>query len=99
LHGHPDFDGNPVVAAELKPIADYVKILLLHYEELYENVEAGELTYEAERLEAKLIEQYVKMQKQRLMHELQTTTDEAKTNKLLEQDKRLNDLLKARPNT
>lgn len=93
LRDHPDFDGSPKEAAPLKPIADYVKILSLHYEELYENVDGDELQYEAARLQAKLIDQYVKIQKQRLMHELQSAS-EAETEKLLEQAKYLDTLLK-----
>lgn len=79
--------------AALKPIADYVKILALQYEELYETVELEELQYEATRLQSKLIEQYVKMQKQRLAHQLQSS-DEAETKALLEQAKQLDALLK-----
>jgi len=90
---HLDFDGDPLVAATLQPIGDYVKILLLQYEQLYEDVEPAELQYEANRLQAKLIEQYVKMQKQRLAHELQTAS-ETETKALLEQVKELDHLLK-----
>lgn len=79
--------------AALKPIADYVKILALQYEELYETVELEELRYEATRLQTKLIEQYVKMQKQRLVHQLQSS-DEVETKALLEQAKELDVLLK-----
>lgn len=79
--------------AALKPIADYVKILALQYEELYETVELEELQYEATRLQSKLIDQYVKMQKQRLAHQLQSS-DEAETKALLEQAKQLDVLLK-----
>lgn len=93
LQEHPAFDGSPQEAADLKPIADYVKILSLHYEELYENVDGEELQYEATRLQTKLIDQYVKIQKQRLMHELQSAS-EAETEVLLEQAKHLDALLK-----
>lgn len=93
LSEHPDFDGDPATAAKLQPIGDYVKMVLLQYEELYEDVEQAELAYEADRLRAKLIEQYVKMQKQRLAHELQTA-DEGQTTALLEQAKQLDHLLK-----
>lgn len=78
---------------ELKPIADYVKILALHYEELYENVDNDELQYEATRLQAKLIEQYVKTQKQKLLTKMQTAT-EAETETLLQQATQLDNLLR-----
>lgn len=93
LEKHPDFSGDPVTAAALRPIGDYVKILLLQYEELYDNVELTELQYEASRLHSKLITQYVKMQKQRLRHQLQSA-NETETKALLEQVKQLDQLLK-----
>lgn len=93
LTEHPEFAGEGEIAAKLQPIGDYVKILLLQYEELYGDVEQNEFHYEAERLQTKLIDQYVKMQKQRLVHQLHTA-DEAETNALLEQVKQLDHLLK-----
>lgn len=93
LQEHPDFAGDPATAATLHPLGDYVKILLLQYEELYDTVESSELHYEAARLQAKLIEQYVKMQKQRLVHQMQSAS-EAETNELLEKAKQLDHLLK-----
>ncbi len=47
----------------LRPLADYVKILSLEYEELYQDLELTELRYEAARKQAQLVDQYVKMQK------------------------------------
>ncbi|HKR82285.1 MAG TPA: DNA primase [Candidatus Saccharimonadales bacterium] len=47
----------------LRPLADYVKILNLEYEELYQDLELTELQYEAARKQAQLVDQYVKMQK------------------------------------
>ncbi len=93
LADHPDYAGEESVTAKLHPIGDYVKILLLQYEELYGDVEQNEFHYEAERLQTKLIDQYVKMQKQRLVQQLHTA-DEAETNALLEQVKQLDHLLK-----
>lgn len=95
LLDHLDFTGDPITAAKLQPLGDYVKILLLQYEELYGTVEPAELHYEAIRLQAKLIEQYVKMQKQRLVHHMQSA-NEAETKELLEKAKQLDDLLKTR---
>ncbi len=93
LEEHSDFDGDPATAVKLQSIGDYVKVLLLQYEELYDTVEPSELHYEATRLQAKLIEQYVKMQKQRLVHHMQSAS-EAETNDLLEKAKQLDALLK-----
>lgn len=94
LGEHPDFAGDPVTASKLHPIADYVKMLLLQYEELYEDVGAEELAFEADRLQTRLIAQYVKMQKQRLAQKLQTAT-EPETTALLEQAKQFDALLKS----
>lgn len=93
LRSHPDFTDDQALPSELLPVGDYVKILLLQYEELYATVEPNELHYEAERLHGKLIEQYVKMQKQRLVVALQSS-DEAETNTLLEEVRHLDSLLK-----
>lgn len=93
LKEHPDFSGQPTKAEELLPIGDYVKILVLHYEELYQAIELHELEYEATHVRTKLISQYVKMQKQRLQHEMQSS-DEENQLKLLHQVKELDNLLK-----
>jgi hypothetical protein len=93
LREHPDFNGDTTTAAKLQPLGDYVKILLLQYEELYDTVEPTELQYEVSRLQVKLIEQYVKMQKQRLATQF-ASASEAETKELLEKAKQLDDLLK-----
>jgi DNA primase len=94
LHDNPGFDGDVAHADTLRPIADYVKILGLHYEELYQGLERAELYDEAARLQAHLIDRYVKMQKQSIAHRLQDA-DEAETKALLEQARSLDTLLKA----
>lgn len=62
LKANPDFSGGSEVES-LRPVADYVKILSLEYEELYQDLELTELQYEAARKQAQLVDQYVKMQK------------------------------------
>ncbi len=54
------------VPATLQKLSDYVKMLALLFEELYQDLETLELRYEAARLKARLITQYVHQQKQRL---------------------------------
>lgn len=78
---------------QLQSIGDYVKVLLLQYEELYGDVDVSELRYEATRLRTKLIEQYVKMKKQRLAAQFQSAT-ENETQRLLEEVKQLDELLR-----
>lgn len=93
LHKHPDFTGQPEKAAELQEISDYVKIESLLYEELYQGLELHELQYEVARLQARLVEQYVKTQKANIAHELQGA-DEQTTESLLIRAKELDDLLR-----
>lgn len=93
LKTHPDFTGDIKQAGKLNNIADYVKMLSVLYEELYQDLELNELRYEATRLQVHLIEQYVKMQKQQLIAHMQQA-DEAETKQLLEQAKALDHLLK-----
>jgi DNA primase len=93
LQNNPDFTGEPAAAAELRQIGDYVKILSLHFEELYQDVDAHELEYEVTHVRTTLISRYVKTQKQRIAHELQSVDDETQT-QLLHQVKELDNLLR-----
>ena len=93
LKTHPDFDGAPEQAVPLKPIGENVKIMVLQYEELYQGLEFTELQYEAARLQAQLVERFVKHQKQHVVAQL-ANADEASTTILLEQVKKLDTLLK-----
>jgi DNA primase len=84
-----------VESPALRPLEDYGKILTLLFEEVYQDVDALELSNEAVRLRDHLITQYVKTQKQRIAHELQTA-DPARSQQLLEAAKKLDSLLKQR---
>jgi DNA primase len=92
LKDNPDFNGAPETAAALKGVGDYVKITLLQYEELYQGLEFTELHYEAARLQARLVEQFVKHKKEQLITQLHDA-DDASTLSLLEQVKELDTLL------
>ncbi|MGH7241672.1 MAG: toprim domain-containing protein, partial [Candidatus Saccharimonadales bacterium] len=92
LKRHEDFSGDPSVAKELREVADYVRIVSLQYEELYQGLELTELRYEAARLQTRLVEQYVKNQKQMLTSQL-VDVDDATTRTLLEQVRQLDNLL------
>ena len=97
LKKNPTFD--PKDAQQLKqatPLAnlrDYVKMLVLLYEELYSDLEFLELEYEATRLQVRLIERYVKTKKNSLADEL-TDADETKSKTLLQEVKEFDNLLK-----
>lgn len=92
LKAHPDFDGNADKAKALSPIAEYVRIISLQYEELYQGLELTELQYEAARLQARLVEQFVKNTKQKVAATL-NDADEATMRTLLLEVKQLDALL------
>jgi DNA primase len=94
LDEHPDFAAGPTKPpAAWRPLADYGKMLSLLFEELYQDLEISELQYEAARLQATLIERYVKMQKQRIVRELENA-DEVRSRQLLEAANKLDNLLR-----
>lgn len=79
--------------ADWKTFADYAKILSLVYETLYQDLEPLELGYEATRLQAKLIAQYVRNQKQALIAGLQTA-EPKEAEQLLQRAAKLDELLR-----
>jgi len=89
---NPDFRGQPEQAKLLREIDDYAKIETLLYEELYQGLELNELHDEAARLQARLIEQFIKTKKAELADAM-GTADEAAMRQLLEQAKRYDNLL------
>jgi DNA primase len=76
---------------EVQSLADYVKILIVQYDELYQGLELTELQYEAARLQARLVEQYVKHKKQQLVRQMADNPAEASS--LLAEVKKLDELL------
>lgn len=89
---NPTFDGDFEAAPDLRKLQEYGRILELQYETLYQNLDPIELEYEAARLQARLIEHYVKTQKLRLAEAL-LTSDDQKTLALLGEVKSLDKLL------
>lgn len=79
---HPDYQGDfsdlgeGLEARQVQSLQDYAKILQLQHEELYGDVETVELSYETIRLQARLIEHYIKQQKQKLTLQLRDADDE-----------------------
>ncbi|MGB4759452.1 MAG: DNA primase [Candidatus Saccharimonadales bacterium] len=98
LEANMDFAGKPEQAELLKEIGEYVKMLSLQFESLYDGLEFTELQYEAARLQAHLIEQYVKLQKAHISRELQTA-DDTKTEQLLQRARQLDSMLRPQPPT
>jgi hypothetical protein len=89
LKQNPTFDGKRAVVQNL---SDYVKIQAVVYEELYQGLELNELHYEAARLQARLIENFIKRQKAMLAQQLETAGT-AQTRDLLTQAKQYDELL------
>jgi DNA primase len=94
LQAHPDFDGKLSSAPLLQNIADYVKIVALQYEALFQDLDEIEARYEANRLRIRLIGMYVKTKKAALAEALQTSDDDT-SQKLLARVKALDNLLKS----
>ena len=94
LKAHPDFNDQKHTPDELRELADYVKMLRLLYEEIYQRLDVAELRYESTRLQTRLIESFVKMQKASLAEKMQRSNDE-QTDALLEKAKELDVLLKS----
>jgi DNA primase len=93
LQSNPVPTDNLKLAPELQHFTDYVKILSLQFEELYQGLETLELQYEAARLQARLIEQHVKTRKSELAAAMREQ-DEAALPALLAEARRLDNLLK-----
>jgi DNA primase len=91
LKKYRDFDGKD--AEKVKNLADYVKIEALLYEELYQGLELNELHYESARLQARLVETYVKTQKAKLAEQMHSS-DEQKTQELLLEANKYDNLLR-----
>ncbi len=93
LQKHPTYTGDAKQSKELQSVADYVKITVLQFEELYQGLELIELPREVARLQERLVALYVKDQKKRVRTAMETA-DEHDMRKLIEADGRLNTLLK-----
>lgn len=94
LIGHNElaFDGS--VPEDLNEISDYVKILVLQYEQLYQGLGLLELRNEAARLQTRLVEEYVKSKKVALSQELRLANENDIETLLLEV-RELDQLLKS----
>jgi DNA primase len=94
LKQHPDFNGDPKVAASLQEIGDYVKIITLQYEELYQELSSDDLRDQARSLVHRLIDRYVKIQKHALAQAMQVANSEDEVKQLVRKADKLNELIK-----
>ncbi len=92
LISNMDFQGDPLMEKALNNSLDYVKMLMLQYEALYQNLDETELDYESKRLQDRLITKYVKQQKDLLSTAMQKA-DSNEIQQLLNQAKNLDILL------
>ncbi|HEU5005051.1 MAG TPA: DNA primase [Candidatus Saccharimonadales bacterium] len=93
LKSNPDFKGDTKIAAQLQPVADYVKIIMLQFEEIYSSVPPEDLASQAERLKHRLIDRYVKIEKEKLAEKMRAA-DEAEIEALVKKADELNSLIK-----
>ncbi|MEX1059195.1 MAG: DNA primase [Candidatus Saccharimonadales bacterium] len=93
LKQHSDFKGEPQLAKELQQISDYVKVLVLQFEELYQDLPLDDLKEQAQNLKHRLVAGYVKIQKRQLVAEMQATSDEKKLQQLMTKVDKLNKLI------
>ena len=90
---NPSFSGEPQLAKELQQISDYVKILVLQFEELYQELPLEDLREQVLSLKRRLIAGYVKIQKRQLAADMSATSDEKKLKEMITQVDKLNKLI------
>lgn len=90
---HPAFDGTLQGVSELKKVTEYVKIVSLQYEDLYQDQDDVELKQELKRQMNSLIKQYVKTKNAEISYQLEQAGGEYSP-EILQQVNQLNALLK-----
>jgi DNA primase len=93
IKSNPAFKGEPQLSKELQQISDYVKILVLQFEELYQELPLEELKEQVQSLKRRLIAGYVKIQKRQLAAAMNSTSDEKKLRQMITQVDKLNKLI------
>lgn len=94
IQKNPNFVLTSENTEKLEDLASYGKILALHHEALYNDLQETELPYEVAGLQNRLVSQYVKYQKNILTKALEDA-DESKTEAILKQVSELDHLLKS----
>lgn len=92
LRAHPDFVGGPTVVEELRPIADYSKIVNDQFDDNYQGFDVGQLINEVEQLHKNLIGRYVKYKKALLEPQMQNPKNDEEEMELLREVNKLNQL-------
>lgn len=94
LKDNPEFSGDPKIASPLQTIGDYVKIIMLQFEEIYQDLSLDDLREQATSLKHRLINRYVKIQKHSLAADMQTAKTDEERRKLIKKADKLNELIK-----
>ena len=92
LQANTDFKGDPKMAAQLQQYGDYVKIIMLQFEELYQDLPPADLAEQAAQLKHRLIDRYVKIQKRKLAEAMQDAAGDELI-KMMRQADKLNTLI------
>jgi DNA primase len=95
IQDNPDFKDDPKIAGQLQQDGDYVKILLLQFEEIYQDLPLADLQEQARHLKHRLIDRYVKIQKHKLAVAMQQADDDQEVQKLINKVDKLNELIKS----
>jgi len=93
LKANPAFKGGSEPIRELQQISDYVKVIALQFEELYQSLALEDLEEQALNLKRRLIGRYVKTQKRALAKSMGKTTDSKELRELMRQADKLNKLI------
>lgn len=94
LQQNQGFKGDPKIAEQLQGIGEYVKIIMLQFEELYQGLPTDDLQNQATQLKHRLIDRYVKIQKNKLAIAMQRAKDDNELNLLMQKADKLNQLIK-----
>jgi DNA primase len=94
LKDNPDFKGDPKIAEQLQPDGDYVKIIMLQFEEIYQDLSFDDLQAQARNLKRRLIDRYVKIQKHNLADAMQQAKNDEELTSLMSKVDKLNTLIK-----
>lgn len=93
LKANPDFAGAQKEARALRSIIDYVKIISLQFEELYQDLEYNDLLEQATRLKIRLIASYVAKEKRELLNKINALPESKSADSLMKKVNELNKLL------
>jgi DNA primase len=96
LKDNPGFKGDPKIAEKLQGDGDYVKIIMLQFEEIYQDLPFEDLRELADRLRYRLIGRYVKIQKDQIVIAMQRAQTDNELNSLMQKADKLNELIKTR---